>query len=229
MGYVAHAGVGCVSSVAGGGQCGQGAASAVFGKYTTVQIGASLGVQSGEFNGYQFAATVVAGGVGSVIAGGKFENGAQTAAFGYLFNFLSHATFDRKSGVLDVQDGDKQASGLFFSGTGTDDQITPGKYAILDRGGKDGFRLEAIDSAFGDDMNQNGQSLLRLHGPGRSIGCVTACDGTNWGAVRNLIQNTAPSEIMVNTYKTVSVGGYLLFRVWTGTETVKYYGNLTVK
>lgn len=32
--------------------------------------------------------TVVAGGVGSVIAGGKFENGATTAAFGYLFNAL---------------------------------------------------------------------------------------------------------------------------------------------
>jgi cell wall-associated NlpC family hydrolase len=32
----------------------------------------------------------VAGGVGSVIAGGKFANGAETAAFGYLFNYLQH-------------------------------------------------------------------------------------------------------------------------------------------
>ena len=33
--YVAHAAAGCVSSVAGGGNCGAGAASAMFGKYTT--------------------------------------------------------------------------------------------------------------------------------------------------------------------------------------------------
>ncbi|TXT33701.1 MAG: hypothetical protein FD135_5444, partial [Comamonadaceae bacterium] len=36
--------------------------------------------------------TVVAGGIGSVVAGGKFENGATTAAFGYLFNELQHST-----------------------------------------------------------------------------------------------------------------------------------------
>jgi hypothetical protein len=45
------------------------------------------------------AATMVAGGVGSVIAGGKFENGAKTAAFGYLFNALQHEDgWDSKSG-----------------------------------------------------------------------------------------------------------------------------------
>lgn len=33
----------------------------------------------------------VAGGVGSVLGGGKFENGAVTGAFGYMFNFLAHA------------------------------------------------------------------------------------------------------------------------------------------
>jgi hypothetical protein len=75
-----------VSSVAGGGSCGQGATSAVFGKYTTVSIGGT----PGHFNAYQFTATVIAGGVGSVIAGGKFKNGAETAAFGYLFNSLAH-------------------------------------------------------------------------------------------------------------------------------------------
>jgi hypothetical protein len=34
----------------------------------------------------QFAATTIAGGTTSVITGGKFATGAQTAAFGYLFN-----------------------------------------------------------------------------------------------------------------------------------------------
>ena len=35
-------------------------------------------------------AASVAGGVGSAIAGGKFENGVVTASFGYLFNYLAH-------------------------------------------------------------------------------------------------------------------------------------------
>ncbi len=83
-GYAAHAAVGCASSVASGGNCAQGGAAAMFGKYATVAIGGT----PGQFNGYQMAATMVAGGVGSVIAGGKFENGATTAAFGYLFNQL---------------------------------------------------------------------------------------------------------------------------------------------
>lgn len=86
--YAAHAGAGCVSSVANGGNCGQGAASAVFGKYTTNSIsdwggGGTSGVIA------RGVATMVAGGVGSVIAGDKFANGAETAAFGYLFNELS--------------------------------------------------------------------------------------------------------------------------------------------
>jgi RHS repeat-associated protein len=83
--YFAHAGAGCVSAAAGGGNCGQGAVSAVFGKFATNAIDA----QPGEFDAFQAAATVVAGGVGSVLGGGKFENGARTAAYGYLFNALA--------------------------------------------------------------------------------------------------------------------------------------------
>jgi RHS repeat-associated protein len=83
--YAAHAGAGCVSAAAGGGNCGQGAVSAVFGKFATNAIDA----QPGQFDAFQAAATVVAGGVGSVIGGGKFANGAMTAAYGYLYNAMS--------------------------------------------------------------------------------------------------------------------------------------------
>jgi hypothetical protein len=69
--YFAHAGAGCVSAAAGGGNCGQGAVSAVFGKFATNALDANPDLSGA----YHFAATVVAGGVGSVIAGGKFENG----------------------------------------------------------------------------------------------------------------------------------------------------------
>ncbi len=83
--YWAHAAAGCVSAAAGGGNCGQGAVAAVFGKFAT------NATESWGTGVAQFAATVVAGGVGSVIGGGKFENGAKTAAYGYLFNQLSQA------------------------------------------------------------------------------------------------------------------------------------------
>ena len=87
--YAAHASVGCVSAVASGGSCGAGAASAVFGKYTTNAIGdiGGSGISAVIARG---VATAVAGGVGAVIAGGSFENGAWTAAFGYLFNQVMH-------------------------------------------------------------------------------------------------------------------------------------------
>ncbi len=84
--YIAHAAAGCLSAVSGGGKCGSGATSAVFGKYTTNWIGDNTNIQGDIAKGI---ATTVAGGIGSVIAGGKFENGAVTAAFGYLFNHCS--------------------------------------------------------------------------------------------------------------------------------------------
>jgi hypothetical protein len=91
-------------------------------------------------------------------------------------------------------------------------------------------RLEAMDSTFGDDRNSRGQTLLRLHGPGRSFGCVTACDSSGWQQVRSLIQNTASRPMHVYTYKNITApGGYLLLRIQTGVETVNYYGTLTVK
>jgi RHS repeat-associated protein len=80
--YAAHASAGCVTTAMGGGNCGQGAAAAVFGKFTSNNINFGNFVANG-------VATVVAGGVGSVIGGGKFENGAKTAAYGYLFNQMS--------------------------------------------------------------------------------------------------------------------------------------------
>lgn len=74
--YAAHAAAGCVSASAGGGDCGRGAASAFAGKWATNNT-------SGDF-----FATIVAGGTVSVLGGGKFANGATTAAFGYLYNCL---------------------------------------------------------------------------------------------------------------------------------------------
>ena len=83
--YASHAAVGCVSSVAGGGQCGAGALSAMAGLAGT-QFGEVIGAGTAG----RFATSVVAGGIGSSLAGGSFMDGAQTAAYGYLFNSLAH-------------------------------------------------------------------------------------------------------------------------------------------
>jgi hypothetical protein len=99
--YLAHAGAGCVSAVAGGGKCGQGAVAGVFGKFASNELGVSGdGVGAKISNGIIAA---VAGGIGSVLGGGKFENGARTAAYGYLFNELSGRSSKIQRGYADKQ------------------------------------------------------------------------------------------------------------------------------
>lgn len=77
-----HAGVGCVSAAASGGNCGEGALSGA--------VGAAAGPLVAQIDGGNvFAGAALRGAVGGLAAvagGGKFENGAVTAAFGYLFN-----------------------------------------------------------------------------------------------------------------------------------------------
>jgi hypothetical protein len=78
-----HAGAGCITSVAGGGKCGQGAVSA----------GAANFLGSKLANGNDLHDTIihgVIGGTASVLGGGKFANGAVTGAFGYLYNSRFH-------------------------------------------------------------------------------------------------------------------------------------------
>jgi RHS repeat-associated protein len=83
-----HAAVGCVSSVASGGDCGSGALAGAAGAAATPVIDnvfQNPRNNVGDFVGGT-AASAIAGGLASVAGGGKFENGAVTAAFGYMFN-----------------------------------------------------------------------------------------------------------------------------------------------
>jgi RHS repeat-associated protein len=87
-GYAAHAGAGCISFVANGGSCGSGALSAVVG-YGATDLTIGFGTSQGAMMA-RFAVTVAAGGIASKISGGSFVDGAQTAAYGYIFNCLAH-------------------------------------------------------------------------------------------------------------------------------------------
>jgi hypothetical protein len=87
LNYAGHALVGCASGAmsGGGGEgCARGAVSQVISKWVTVE---TRGLDS---KALQFAVATMTGGAVSAISGGKFATGAQTAAFGYLFNCLAH-------------------------------------------------------------------------------------------------------------------------------------------
>jgi hypothetical protein len=78
-----HAAVGCAAAAASGGSCKSGAMAGAAGSFGAPLIGgAGLGMVGGT------AASAVLGGLASVAGGGKFGNGAVTAAFGYLYNEL---------------------------------------------------------------------------------------------------------------------------------------------
>lgn len=83
-----HAGVGCLSSVASGGSCQSGAMSGAVGAAASPlvrDVFPNPKGNTGDLIGGTAASGVV-GGFASLAGGGKFENGAVTAAFGYMYN-----------------------------------------------------------------------------------------------------------------------------------------------
>ncbi len=80
-----HAAVGCASSAASGGDCKSGALSGGF----SAAFANFAPQMSNDFT-VGLAQSMVVGGIGSVIGGGKFANGAITGAFGYLYNRCMH-------------------------------------------------------------------------------------------------------------------------------------------
>jgi RHS repeat-associated protein len=88
-----HALVGCGSAVASRSKCGPGALSAAAGSFAGPMM-KSLNSAG------QLVATSIVGGVASVAGGGKFANGAITAAFGYLFNAEGGRAVGRAIGGL---------------------------------------------------------------------------------------------------------------------------------
>jgi hypothetical protein len=102
------------------------------------------------------------------------------------------------------------------------DPIPEGKFAILERAGRDGFfRLESLDGSFGDDSTPGNRTKLRLHGPGRTIGCIAICSKDGLKSVDSLLKSTSTTTSKVDS-KTLSA------RIFGGQETVKNFGKLFV-
>lgn len=92
-----HFGAGAVRAMMAGGDPIRGGFSAGFAEIAGPYVsGTDVGVK-------QFAAHVVAGGIGEVIAGGKFANGAMTGAFAWLYNHFKGkelAAFAKRGAAL---------------------------------------------------------------------------------------------------------------------------------
>ncbi len=146
------------------------------------------------------------------------------------------ATYYRKINVLKITSNGRQWVGGFKSTPRVEGRwggaIAPGTYAILAGNRKtDNFRLEALDANFGDDtVDATGQSLLRLHGPGGSAGCITALDSNEWGQARQLISRHNAGTAEVRRYWGPSVHGIQPFRIERSeSEFLRLYGFLRVE
>lgn len=77
--------------------------------------------------------SAVVGGTASVLGGGKFENGAMTAAFGYLFSQLAHKSCVGSSSVMcraAPSRADRERADALQSSIGPDDLLLAGVVAI---------------------------------------------------------------------------------------------------
>ncbi len=74
-----HAAMGCAQSAAAGGSCRSGAIGSGVSAFASPMLEGLKGPG-------KLIASAIVGGVASRLSGGKFENGAMSAAFGYLFN-----------------------------------------------------------------------------------------------------------------------------------------------
>ena len=92
-----HALVGCASSAVSGGSCKSGALSGAVGSALAPMITNNFPnpqTNTSDLIGGTITSSV-AGGLASVAGGGKFGNGAYTAAFGYLFNATMHEAWEK--------------------------------------------------------------------------------------------------------------------------------------
>ena len=146
--YAGHAVVGCASAAMDGGKCGSGAASALLGKFTTNKTEGLNPIARG-------IAATVAGGVGAKITGGSFQNGAMTAAFGYLFNACGGRNGCKQWGtILGTAGGVLVAGGCDVGTFGACVLLNP---AIVATGAGVGFSAGAVADWLDDVVFNNGK------------------------------------------------------------------------
>jgi RHS repeat-associated protein len=181
-----HALVGCASSTASGGSCQSGAMSGAVGSALS-PITQSIFPDARNDIGQRIGGTFMeatAGGLASVAGGGKFANGAVTAAFGYLFNsqFHSHTA----AGFVDDQGN-----------------------AVLNSDGKPMLRPSDVDPHFFIDAGTAAGaagSFSDFPGVDSRVGLANFGQGAAWD-VQRVGSDRLPTRDFID-YATVGIGLY---------------------
>jgi len=96
--------------------------------------------------------------------------------------------------LFDMDTGDS-VTGEFLSGGASGALPIPsGAWDILGLD-LDSFRLDADDGTRNDVHDSSGRTHFRLHGPGASLGCITARDVDEWYDVKKFIRGIGTSVV----------------------------------
>jgi len=139
----------------------------------------------------------------------------------------------RASGYLTITDNDtgdfimvKAYSGGSAVFANSSLPLPRGEYDILQKTPRNGYRLELRDSNYGDDSVSGvlpEQGLLRLHGPGRTFGCLAIESPDSYSKVEEFLNRTTTSNVEVNSKGWRGIKGFFGVK-----ETQKKMGTLTV-
>jgi RHS repeat-associated protein len=167
-----HAAVGCAFGAAAGGSCGSGAISAGAGAFAAPLIQEEFPNPQNDFGnlvgGTMTEAAV--GGLASVAGGGKFANGAVTAAFGYLFNSELHVGVGGELGDLS---GEHDYT--------TTNAVCPGAWSCSEQEIQDQVSRFGVPGQDGSTLIESGQTSMvydpRTGMPGGYVVTDVSSDG----------------------------------------------------
>src|SRR5262245_13859075 len=128
-----HALVGCASAVLQRGKCGPGALSAGITAFAGPMINGR------DFSVGSLVANAVVGGVASIAGGGSFANGAVTAAYGYLFNWIKHTDGTISVDPIDIGNDAHAAFAKYMESLGYLANKSTDGYGAFFGGRPDGF------------------------------------------------------------------------------------------
>jgi RHS repeat-associated protein len=140
---------------------------------------------------------------------------------------LVQGIYNKRTGRLTVTDLDTGRSitvQVESGGKPYGDPIPNGSYDILEQQRNPAeYRLDKRDSTPYDDIDDvTGRSHLRLHHPGRTIGCIAAKDWDEWNTLYDLIEHTK-TDVVPDYYKP-------WWKLWpTPAGSLRHFGTLTVQ
>ena len=113
---------------------------------------------------------------------------------------LVEAIFDKSTGIFTVTDTNTGVSISVSAESGGKpfgDPIPTGSYEILDQARNPNFfRLDPVDTNPRNDTHEpTGRGQFRLHGPGRTIGCIACKFQAPWNRILDLINNTSTTTV----------------------------------